>query len=1059
MPFLRRRQHKDYYSPRISYQWRDQRLWCRQLDRVNPILHAVLPREEELVLKMNPPVVRIWALSLFFAIGCLSEGCALVRSVRVQETTLHMRTYPVGNADPNPPLFKEKVYPYAMQTDLSSKPSSRAYQAVVIENDYIKVVIIPELGGKVYAAHDKTNGNVDFLYRNHVVKPGLVALRGAWVSGGIEWNFPSYGHSTNTFDPLPHRIVEHDDGSISVLVGTTEWVGRMRWTVATTIFPHSSAFRTRIRLLNDTMQPKRAYFWVNAAVHTYDDTRVTLPTNSVVKGKRENALPWPVIDGKDRSWVKNTAEPGDFFSLQPSSFIAAYHHKRDHGTAHFADKRFCPGKKFWTWGTARAGAMWEDLLTDKDGQYIELQSGRLLSQLDTWIFPPQSKETFDGYWFPLRGIGGVDHVNQRAALTLMEDGKEDGKGLTAGIYSTEYLHGASVEVFAAGSLLDREVINIGPATPYRRKFATRGKGPYRIRLLAADGRQVIAFSTKGHSYPAPQLQPPLAEKQTAEGRLMRAKRFYESWDEAAALREVSEALKLNGRFGAAHRFKGLLHLRAGQDRLAGLHLKRALDRNENDEEARYLRLLAERSGMRWGSTPNSQSKRSNEREVDHFARGIALRSQALYLNAIAANEGGDEKRARTLLRKLLQRQPEHTRAAVFLSALTEKRGGGGSKWLRKILRDDPLHPLALIETAMRTGAAKPLRLLADNPQFYLEAATSYVELGLVQRAVSALRLALRSKRGRQSPPVHYYLGALYSRLGRQPLARQHYFEGSRHGPDGWLPFRQETFAVLARGLKFRPQDWKLHYYLGTLLVAKGREAEGLTELERAARLRPSYSVLYSTLAALAQRRGKWSVAATYLRKAITCRPSDASLYVRLDVAYRKQGKRALRVALHRSLPPALIGDAGLLLRRASLAIDMANYSKALAILKENTFRPWENWTGARELYVEALSKRADRAMKKASYRLAIRDLLAITDYPENLGTGRPAKPDHRRVHYLLGRCYEKLGIRAAAHKYLSRAVDFEGDPGGKIWSDKAQSVLDRISSDSQPASQPLNSTK
>ena len=175
--------------------------------------------------------MRYWGMMVLLVV-LLATPVARAGGTSVREITLDIPTYPLGTDDKNPPLWALDIYPYSMQTEFSANRVNAQYRAVVLENDYIRVIILPDVGGRIYAAHDKTNNDFDFIYHNHVIKPGLVALRGAWLSGGIEWNFPTRGHTVNTVSPVQYRVLHGDDGSVTCVVGAREWVRRMRWAVS-----------------------------------------------------------------------------------------------------------------------------------------------------------------------------------------------------------------------------------------------------------------------------------------------------------------------------------------------------------------------------------------------------------------------------------------------------------------------------------------------------------------------------------------------------------------------------------------------------------------------------------------------------------------------------------------------------------------------------------------------------------------------------------------------------------------------------------------------------------
>ena len=152
-------------------------------------------------------------------------------------------TYPAAEPEKNP-LFIEKrayqgstgkVYPLPVTEKVSDQKEDRPYHAVWLENEYLKVMVLPELGGRIHRAYDKTNG-YDFVYYNHVVKPALVGLTGPWISGGIEFNWPQH-HRPSTFSPVDYSLAEHGDGSVTVYVGETDKMYGTKGMAAISLYP------------------------------------------------------------------------------------------------------------------------------------------------------------------------------------------------------------------------------------------------------------------------------------------------------------------------------------------------------------------------------------------------------------------------------------------------------------------------------------------------------------------------------------------------------------------------------------------------------------------------------------------------------------------------------------------------------------------------------------------------------------------------------------------------------------------------------------------------------
>ena len=267
-----------------------------------------------------------WSLFLIFVILVSFPLTAQEQPVKADEIWMDIPAYAVGPDDPNPPLWNSplwntEVYPYPMKTDITRRRQTEKHRVIVLENRYTRVLILPDKGGKILAAIDKTNNDFDFIYFNRVIKPGLISLAGAWLSGGIEWNFPTYGHTAHAFSTVNRAIQRNPDGSATVFVGTEEWVRRMKWVIAITLFPDRSYVKTAVRLYNGTFTHNHGYFWADAATHAWNDTRIVFPPgDSTFTFKRRNPDPWPVYGGVDLSWYKNTGTLGRPFQRHSRRF-------------------------------------------------------------------------------------------------------------------------------------------------------------------------------------------------------------------------------------------------------------------------------------------------------------------------------------------------------------------------------------------------------------------------------------------------------------------------------------------------------------------------------------------------------------------------------------------------------------------------------------------------------------------------------------------------------------------------------------------------------------------
>ena len=964
-------------------------------------------------------------LFIVLAFAIVQSAAVLAARPTVRETTREIPTYALGPEDPNPPLLNAAVYPYPMQTNLSDTKATQKHRAVILENDYIRVIILPDLGGRIYAAHDKSNRDFDFIYHNHVIKPGLVAMRGAWLSGGIEWNFPTRGHTVNTVSPVKYRIItDRDSGAVSCVVGTTEWVRRMRWSVQITVPPDQSRFTYRVRLTNPTLTHNLAYFWANAAVHAWDDTRVTFPpAQFTFAGRRADPQPWPIRNGRDVSWYRNTPNPHDYFCASAGDYQGAYNHQRECGSVFCAGRYDSPGRKLWTWGTARSGAIWEQILTDSDGQYIEVQSGRLPTQGDTWIFEPHMAETWEETWYPVKNMAGLVKACPDAAVNVAV---EEGKVLLA-VNSTRAFKDASVEFIADGKTVVQDRLDLPPAGSWRKELPLEKPTRYKFILRDAQNREVISYEPASPEQIAPpQLEPqfPSDDKCSAEQLYLKGYYAQKHWNPQAAIALFEKALQADAGLTSALTALAQHYYRTAQYDRARQAADKALLRNDDDQTARYYRALA---NLRLGRDEPARE------DLELISRRAAFRNVARYGLAALAIKRGDFAAAADLLFHVSA--ADQTNPIVMFAAVQRRRGDArtASGLAGVGTDDDPLNPLAAVEKALQ-GDESLLSVLRDDPQEYLEAACAYMQMNLFDDASAVLGLA--EKRTAPHPFVFLYMSYLADRSGNRQAASELCRKALRLSPDYIFPFRLEDLAVLQSALRYAPDDWKPHYYTGLLLASWMRYDEAIEHFQAAARPSPDFAVLYWCLGeVLRQRLHDPAKAQAAYERALKCNPGDCTYYIVLDQLYADRGARDLREKLFATAPQALQRDYRFLLRKAMFLVDAGRFDEALAILKNTHFHPWEGWSGAHDVYVSALRGQAQQHIRNKRFEQAIDSLKQAMEYPENLGSGRPARVDYTYEHYHIGICCKSLKQSGLAREYLLKCTGSSG------WREKAQEEL------------------
>src|SRR6185312_3862597 len=398
-------------------------------------------------------------------------------------------TYEVGKPEKNP-MFLEKrvyqgssgvVYPHPIIESIRNEKISKEYEAVFIENDYLKIMILPELGGRIQRAYDKIK-NRDFVYYNQVIKPALVGLAGPWISGGIEFNWPQH-HRPSTFEPVDWSIEEHADGSKTIWVNEVERMFRTKGMAGFRLYPGKAYLEINVKLFNRTALPQTFLWWANPAVKVNDYYQSVFPpdVNAVFDHGKRDVSTFPIATGTyykvnyspgtDISMYKNIPVPTSYMAINSDyDFVGGYEHDTKGGLLHVADHHVSPGKKQWTWGHSDFGQAWDRNLTDEDGPYIELMTGMFTdNQPDfSWLMPNEEKH-FTQYFMPYSYLGVVKNASKDVLLAL----DYADKTISLKVYATSEYKNLWLKISCGGQFLS-EAIAISPGHVFSKVYDITG---------------------------------------------------------------------------------------------------------------------------------------------------------------------------------------------------------------------------------------------------------------------------------------------------------------------------------------------------------------------------------------------------------------------------------------------------------------------------------------------------------------------------------------------------------------------------------------------------------
>ena len=978
------------------------------------------------------------------------------QDVKIYEKNVTIPSYIVEKPDKNPIFYtgrayqgaQGRVYPYSIIDKITNVKTNKRYRAVYLENDYLELTIMPEIGGRLFSALDKTNG-YDFFYRQHVIKPALIGMLGAWISGGVEWNVPHH-HRATTFMPVDFTMVENSDGSKTVWVGELELRHRMRWLVGLTLYPDKSYIEVTGKLINRTPLSHSFLYFANIAVHANENYQVLFPPRTeyaTYHGKNQFSE-WPVShqkyagvdysEGVDVSWWKNYPAPTSFFAWNyEDDFFAGYDHGKDAGVALTADHHIVPGKKLWNWGPNPRGSMWDQILTDEDGPYLELMVGAYSdNQPDySWCQPYMVKE-FKAYWYPIRNIRGVKNANKTAALNLefLPDNK-----VFLGLNTTSLQENAKVVLQSNNRILFEEKADIGPDKPFTKEMEISGtinSENSKLILLNSKDEEIISYTPAkkpGEEMPEPVTPPlPPEEIKTNEELYLtglRLEQFHNANFEPYPYYE--EAIRRDpGDYRVNTRIARLYIKRFMFDK-AEEHLRKAIKRFT----ANYTRPINAEANYYLGLVLRYKGK--VKEAYDEFykaAWNYAWHAPAYYQLAELECLKGNYAKALEFLKRSLTTNAANPKALNLKTALLRKSGDSEEaiKIAKNLLLNDPMNframnELLLLNSNISSGELK--NKMRDEVQNYIELAVDYGNCGLYDEAIDILSRTQGIKNDfvNSFPLIYYYLGFYFDKTGESDKSLRSYQRAKDLPPDYCFPFRFETIDVLKSAFLKNPYDYRALYYLGNLLYDH-QPGNAVREWERSAAIDNNFSLVQRNLG-FAYARDQLNIprAIKCLEKAVSIDKNDPRLYYELDVLY-EMGKispeKRLKLLEDNHSIVNRWDDA--LTREILLCVQMGKYEKALDLIKGHLFHIWEGGGRIHGIYVDANLLNGIKLMKDNRFNLALDFFNDALEYPENLRVGRPANGGRAPViYYYMGLAYEGLTQKDKAAECFRKSIDFE----------------------------------
>lgn len=976
--------------------------------------------------------------------------------VKVWIEKIKIPTYKTGKPDKNP-MFLEKrvyqgssgvVYPHPVIDKVYDEKEEKEWIACFLENDYLKVMILPEIGGRIQMAYDKTN-DYHFVYYNRVIKPALVGLAGPWISGGIEFNWPQH-HRPSTFDPVDYAIEKNEDGSATVWVNEYEKMFRTKCALGFTLYPNKAYIELHAQLYNRTPFPQSFLWWANPAVAVNKNYQSVFPPDvyAVYDHGKRDVSSFPIATGTyykvdyspgtDISRYCNIPVPTSYMAVNSRfDFMGGYDHNKKAGIMHIAGHHISPGKKQWTWGCGEFGKAWDRQLTDEDGPYFELMCGVFTdNQPDfSWIMPNETRH-FKQYFMPYKNIGYVKNASIDAMINLEIEDKQ----IISQVYVTQ-ARNVMIELRHKEEILFSEKKYLTPEASYFKAIpnVTRFENLQEFTLSVIDENNNILVSyspvvKKEDEIPDPANPIPQPEEVATIEELYLAGLHLEQYRHAtySPIDYYKEGLKRDEGDIRCNNAIGLLYLRRGEFAEAEAHFRKAIERitkrNPNPYDAECFYNL--------GLSLKFQNKLDEAFDVFYKATWSAAWQDNSFLQlAYICSIKQDYEQASLFLHDALRRNFDSSKTRhLYILVLRElKKFDEAIKLIDESLRLDKFsygilfeEYLLLLSTNAVDSANEKLAelkaLMRNDADTYIEISLDYANGGNYEEAISLLDLLPEEL---QHPMLHYYKGYYYTQLSGQDKAMRSVLSGTACNPDCIFPNRIEDIDVLKNAIALNHEDYKTWYYLGNLYYDKRRYSDAIEAWEQSIKINDAFATTHRNLGiAYYNKLNRKEKALSLYERAFKNDPTDSRVLFELDNLYKRLKKLpSERLAFLKHHESLVKERDDLYIEYVALHTLIGQIEEAKKLLLDRNFHPWEGGEGkVSGQYVNIHIELAKAAIAEGNFETAIDLLEQAKIYPHRLGEGKLYGTLENDTDYWLGCAYESLSNQEKADECWTKAA-------------------------------------
>jgi len=984
--------------------------------------------------------------------------------VKIWQEEVMIPTYGTGEPEKMPMFFEKRVYqgssgvvyPYPIIEKIGDEKQDQSYKGLFLENAYLKVMVLPELGGRVQMAYEKINKR-HFVYYNQVIKPALVGLLGPWISGGIEFNWPQH-HRPSTYLPVDYQLEEHKDGSKTIWVSEEERMFHTKGMAGFRLYPDKAYLEIQVKLFNRTPLPQTFLWWANPAISVHDDYQSVFPpdVHAVFDHGKRDVSSFPVATGTyykmdysagvDISRYKNIPVPTSYMAIRSDyDFVGGYDHKAGAGLLHVANHHVSPGKKQWTWGCGDFGKAWDRNLTDEDGPYIELMTGVYTdNQPDFSWLQPYEEKAFTQYFMPYSAVGQVKNATKDVVMRL--DLKDE--LVETVVYVSSPMKNLHILLLGRGKLLWSRITDLHPSAPLEVEIqvdSSLKEDELLLQVRSDNGSELLSYRPEKMTPEVPQAaKAPLPpEKVSSNEDLFLTGQHLEQYRHATAdpTAYYREALHRDPGDVRSNNAMGLWLLRRGRIEESTAYFEQSiatltqLNLNPYDGEPYYNLGLARKYLGQQDQAYEALYKavwNAAWQDAGYFVlaqldagRGdyvMALKHVELSLNRNSVNH-----RARLLKAVLLRMigRPDDALAWIKESISLDRFNFGlyYEKVLLAEFKKDAPHARALLSDMMV--------LMRGSLQNYLGLALEYAGASFFEEAHTILKLLI-SDATQDDPILLYYAGYFLVMAGFSKQADGCFLRASECLPDFAFPNRLEAIPVLEMAMERNPGDALAPYCLGNLWYDKRQYEKAIECWERSRDLQEGFAPVHRNLAlAYFNKRKDPQKALLSMERAFALSRQDARLLLELDQLRKKMGVKASRRLTWLEDHPGLV-DArdDLYLERITLLNQEGQHGKARDLLEIRKFHPWEGGEGkVSGQHVMCRVELARQELMAGKGEAALEWLEQARSYPDNLGEGKlPGSPENH-LDFWTGLAYQHMDQPERAWEHFHKATSGRQEPG------------------------------